>query len=91
MIGEDFYLGHDEPEHFITTYDLEDIAPKAIFHAKNDQALQYFTTSEFHYFTHNKDSVALTSKQWLWYYPGINPVLKQNNKAIAVMPELEKA
>lgn len=91
VIGEDFYLGHDEPEHYITLYDLEQLAPKSIFHAKNDQSLQYFTTTDFHYFSHEKDSVVLTSKQWLWYYPGVNPVLKPNNKAIAVMPESAKA
>jgi len=91
MIGEDFYLGHDEPEHYITVHDLEAISSKAIFHAKNDTVLQYLTTTNFHYFSHETDSVVLTSKQWLWYYPGVNPVLKPNNKAIAVMPENGKA
>jgi hypothetical protein len=38
----------------------------------------------YNYFWHQEDTVTLTSKNFIWAYPGKQPI----NRSIAVMPEL---
>ena len=42
------------------------------------------TGTYLNYFWHQKDDVTLTSKGWIWAYPGKQPI----KGSIAVMPEL---
>ena len=39
-----------------------------------------------HYFWHQKDDIALTSKGYIWAYPGKQPI----KESIAVLPEIYK-
>lgn len=78
----ELWLGHDEPQYKI---DLEFLKHNLLIcHAKNCQALDVLINNNIHCFSHNMDDVVLTSKNWLWTYPG-KPVIKNS---IAVMPEM---
>lgn len=76
-----FYLGHDKPQYYI---DREFLKQKKLWcHAKNINALVELKNLNTNCFFHNTDAVTLTSKGYLWTYPG-----KQlTNKSIAVLPE----
>jgi hypothetical protein len=55
-------------------------------HAKNIDALLEMKKYAIHYFWHEQDTVTLTSKNYIWAYPGKQPI----KNSIAVMPELYK-
>ena len=84
-----FRLGHDEPQYNIPISLFEDYHRKLWVHCKNPQAL--FKWGELdpigihvNYFWHQEDDYALTSKGYIWTFPG--KFLSYNS--IAVMPEL---
>ena len=78
-----FYLGHDEPIYEITKSFLQN--DKLWCHAKNIDALHEMLKEGIHCFWHQEDDVTLTSKGYLWTYPG-----KQlTEKSICVLPEFE--
>jgi len=81
------YLGHDQPKDIITKKELIEIKRKAWIHCKNLKAISYFTQIEedFNYFWHEKDSYTLTSKGYIWAYPG--ETLSQ--ECICVLPETD--
>ena len=79
------YLGHDEPQYEISAEFLEN---KAFWcHAKDIRTLSYLATeiSDIHYFFHNTDDCTLTSRGYIWTYPGKQILC---SKSIAVIPEL---
>lgn len=81
------YLGHDKPQYGVDLRWLKEIGYKLWLHCKNVEALWYFSVIDephFHYFWHETDTVALTSKHYLWVYPGKQPI----KESIAVMPEI---
>ena len=50
-------------------------------------ALNEFPNQHFlNYFFHQEDDITLTSKGYIWAYPGKQPI----KNSIAVMPELNK-
>jgi hypothetical protein len=66
-----FYLGHDKPQYPIDYAFIEKIKPHAWFHCKNLEAL--VRISEFdgiNYFWHQGDDFTLTSKGYIWTFPG---------------------
>ena len=71
-INNKFYLGHDQAEEIITKDKLIKIKNKAWIHCKNLEAISYFYQSveEFNFFWHQNDFYTLTSKGYLWTYPG---------------------
>ena len=74
-------LGHDVPEYEIK---LEFLYNRFLWcHAKNIDALQTMRNSGIHCFWHQNDDVVLTSKGYLWTFPG----KKLFNLSICVMPE----
>jgi hypothetical protein len=81
-----WYLGHDSPQHEITSNYLKN--DRFWCHAKNIDALNEMLKENIHCFWHQKDDVTLTSKGYMWTYPGKE--LKSNS--VVVMPEeyLEK-
>lgn len=90
-INDKLYLSHDVPiiDAKITDEQyLIDRASNLIVHCKNIQALQFFHSheTEFHYFWHQNDDYTLTSKGWIWAYPGKQ--VEESGLTIAVMPEL---
>jgi hypothetical protein len=77
------YLGHDSPTWQVDRAFLQN--DKFWIHAKNLDALQWLATQDyqFNYFWHESDQYTLTSKQFIWAYPGMS--LTKN--CIMVMPE----
>ena len=63
-----WYLGHDSPEHEITLNYLKN--DKFWCHAKNIEALNRMLKEDIHCFWHQEDDVTLTSKGYMWTYPG---------------------
>lgn len=76
-----FYLGHDFPEYKIDTKFL--INEKFWCHAKNIEALTEMKKLNCHFFWHENDSYTITSKGYIWTYPG----KKLSEKSICVLPE----
>ncbi len=80
------YLGHDNPQITIDIEELRAIKNKVWIHCKNLQALSFFKKidEEFNYFWHEEDSYTLTSKGYIWAFPGktLSP------ECISVMPEI---
>ena len=81
-----FYLGHDEPQYRITLDWLNERKDRLWIHCKNVEAVEFFNLlfETYNYFWHQEDTVTLTSKGFIWAYPGKQPI----NRSIAVMPEL---
>ena len=63
-----FLLGHDNPKYEIDTKFLEN--PKLWCHAKNLAALETMRNIDCHFFWHEEDNYTLTSKGYIWAYPG---------------------
>jgi hypothetical protein len=88
-IDGELFLGHDEPQ-YPTDFDwLKERSSNLWIHCKNIDALLYFTDIDyslelFNYFWHETDTVTLTSENWIWAFPGKQPI----NGSIAVMPEM---
>lgn len=82
---ETLYLGHDTPDHFIDLEWLKKRQDKLWIHCKDYKALEICMNNNLHCFFHDKDSYTLTSKQYVWGYPGTE---KSSNKSILVLPEI---
>lgn len=76
-----FYLGHDEPQYNIENNFL--LKKEVWCHAKNLEALTEMKKIGSHYFWHENDQFTLTSKGYIWTYPGNE--LSYNS--ICVLPE----
>ena len=80
-----FYLGHDQQQYMISPEWLFERAGKLWLHAKDIQALHSLTqqASNFNVFWHQDDFYTITTKGFIWTYPGhtLTP------ESICVMPE----
>jgi hypothetical protein len=79
-----FFLGHDTPETPIDFSWFEKRKENLWIHAKNAQALEELMKTDLHYFFHENDLATITSKGFVWVYPGNQPI----RNSIAVLPEL---
>ena len=76
-----WYLGHDEPQYETNTTFLRN--RHLWCHAKNLDAFKLLLDKNIHCFWHQEDDYTLTSKGYIWAYPG-----KQlSEKSVCVMPE----
>lgn len=82
LIDNKFLLGHDEPQYEVSLSFLNNT--HLWCHAKNLHALDELMKNKLHCFFHDTDPATLTSKGWVWTYPG-QLILSERN--IAVMPE----
>jgi len=80
----EWYLGHDNAEHKVN-YDFL-TNEKLWCHAKTIESLDAMSKlDDIHCFWHENDKYTLTSKKYIWAYPGFNvPV---GSKSICVVPE----
>ena len=78
-----FFLGHDSPQYKIDYNWLKSRKNKLWIHCKNLQALEQLINTDLNFFWHQEDDFAITSKGYIWTYPG----KKLGLKSIAVMPE----
>jgi hypothetical protein len=83
FIDGKFWLGHDEPQ-YKTDYKFL-MNEKLWCHAKNLDALFEMKKYAIHYFWHETDTVTLTSKNYVWAYPGKQPI----KGSIACLPEMK--
>ena len=82
--NKNFYLGHDEPMYKVEKKYLQNY--KLWCHAKNIEAILQMRENDIHYFWHQEDKITLTSKNYIWAYPGSQPI----ENSIAVLPEIYK-
>jgi glycerophosphoryl diester phosphodiesterase len=84
-VDQVFYLGHDDSQYFVGWYWLSKHSEKLWIHCKNLAALYEFNvnTSAFNYFWHQTDYFTLTSKNYIWTYPGQS----YTSQSVIVMPE----
>ena len=80
----DFFLGHDEPQHKIGMDWLLKRKNKLWVHCKNASAIVKLIRTDLHIFWHEEDKLTITSKKFIWVYPGCQPVAN----SIAVLPEI---
>ncbi len=80
------WLGHDKPDYKIDFIFIRDRSSKLWVHCKNVEAVVYFKECGFdvNYFWHQEDTLTLTSQNYIWVYPGKQPIMN----SIAVMPEI---
>ena len=85
-INKKLYLGHDEPQYPISWFWIDKYIHNLWVHCKNIEALYEFVhgTSGFNYFWHQEDDFTLTSKNYIWTYPGKT----HTPKSVIVLPEL---
>ena len=79
-----FWLGHDEPEYEIDMSWLKMRYNRLWIHCKNIAAIEEINGSFLNYFWHETDTLTMTSMNYIWAYPGKQPI----RNSIAVMPEL---
>ena len=85
-IGDGLFLGHDEPQYEADLSWFVQNKESLWIHCKNIPAIIFFNkcSISFNYFWHENDTVTLTSKGFIWAYPGKQPI----KNSIAVMPEI---
>jgi hypothetical protein len=82
-------LGHDAPQYDFPFDLFENHYSKLWIHCKNLEAIVELNKfdkigSRLNYFWHQTDDITLTSKGYIWAYPGKQPI----ENSIAVMPEI---
>lgn len=88
MMNGKIFLGHDNPQYEITIDWINGRNHCLWVHCKNVEILEFLNklNSNINYFWHETDTVTLTSKNYIWAYPGKQPI----KNSIAVMPELNQ-
>lgn len=82
-VQSQFFLGHDYPKIKVDPTFLEN--DKLWCHAKNDEAIFHMIQNKkIHCFWHSTDDYTITSKGFLWAYPGKTI----NKNTVCVLPEL---
>ena len=84
---ESLWLGHDGPQHRVTWWWLAKRIKNLWIHCKDLDTLHELSvnTSGYNYFWHQEDDYTLTSKGYLWAYPG----KPYTFHTVIVMPEWE--
>jgi hypothetical protein len=86
FINGEYLLGHDEPKIHVKEYMIEH--PNLWCHAKNLEALQeMLKNNKIHCFWHESDQYTITSKQFIWTFPGKyasdNCIIVDNSKNLS--------
>ena len=79
------FLGHEKPQYLIDDNFIDDCRDSLWVHCKDKESLKYALDEELNCFFHKADDYTLTSKGYVWAFPGF---AKENSKIIAVLPEL---
>jgi len=72
VVESKIFLGHDWPQFQIELSFLNEFRDKLWIHCKNFEALAYMNSidNSFNYFWHQNDMFTLTSKGYIWTFPG---------------------
>lgn len=83
-VDGEYFLGHDFPQYKVTKKFVEN--QNFWVHCKDYTTLLHFTLNHrnLNFFYHTDEDYVLTSKQYIWAYPGKYGL----NNTIAVLPEL---
>ncbi len=81
-LNGNLFLGHDGPSEFLGDWKIP--LDRSWIHAKNYAALRILLDMGANCFYHDKDKYTLTSKGFIWAYPGS----EVGRDTILVMPEL---
>lgn len=86
LINDVIYLGHDSGDYKVELDFFQERKKNLWVHCKNIESLIYFNSIDIdiNYFWHENDTVTLTSKNYIWAFPGKQPI----SGSIAVMPEI---
>jgi hypothetical protein len=84
VVDGKIYLGHDSFQYEINDEWLNERIDKLWIHCKNVESLNWIKNTSLHYFWHENDTLTLTSKNYIWVYPGKQSIVG----SIAVMPEI---
>lgn len=88
LYDKKFFLGHDNLDYEVSEDWLIQHSLKLWIHCKNFESLNYFLTSKsnLNFFWHQEDRFTLTSKGFLWTYPGEsysnNSIIVDNTKEL---------
>jgi hypothetical protein len=83
VVDGKYVLGHDAPNYEVE-FDFINRNRNLWLHAKNLDALEKMCTEpHLHYFWHQKDDFVVTSKGYIWTYPGN----RLGPHSICVLPE----
>lgn len=86
-LGCELFLGHDHPTYSVELAWLNERSSRLWIHCKNSRAVELMSQHpNLHYFWHQQDDLTLTSKGYVWVYPGKQPV----KASIAVLPEIDQ-
>lgn len=85
LIQGEWYFGHSAPQWQVDAKFLCDCG--LWLHCKNIEAFTFLAEcgQNHHYFWHETDRYTLTSRHWVWTYPGS---ALPSKRGIAVLPEL---
>jgi hypothetical protein len=78
------YFGHDEPQYETSLNFLKNIDSFLWVHCKDKNSFEYALKYNLNCFWHDTDDYTMTSKGYVWAYPGKESV---GNLCIGVMPE----
>lgn len=67
---ENLFLGHDHPQWMVSREFLSKYSDRLWIHAKNLEALEFCLLYGYHCFWHENDQRVLTSRGFIWTYPG---------------------
>ena len=85
-MDDGWWLGHDAPTAKLSDISVLEV-PQVWAHCKNLEALQALQATresgKIHYFTHDTDPATLTSRNWIWCFPG----RIVGKGSVCVMPE----
>lgn len=86
MINSIFYLGHDSPDYCVSMEWINDRENNLWIHCKDLNTLGEFSMNQYNlnYFWHQEDDYTLTSKGFIWTYPGKKV---SSSRGVLVMPE----
>jgi hypothetical protein len=85
LIDNNLFLGHDSPQYLVEYNWILERSNKLWVHCKNMESLVFLQEDAgLNFFWHQTDDVTLTSKGYIWAYPGKQPI----KNSIAVMPEI---
>ena len=78
------FLGHDEPQYEIDIEWLKSRSDYLWIHGKDRESFETCLENNLHTFWHDTDDYTITSKNFVWAYPG---KLSAGRFCILVMPE----
>ena len=83
-VDGELFLGHDEPQYYVPMTWLVKRKDKLWIHCKDYRSLETCIENDLHCFFHNMDDYTMTSRGFVWGYPGTPKV---SDCSILVLPE----